>query len=132
MTALIIGPVDLQVEGVQTQVRLCGVKLDQIVRPEQEEEISPRENLIVYLNAAVEAIDPTGRQHGLPLLRVLMPCGNFKEYQTENNIPVTSDSCSCKHPKHCYIQYTDAEGNPIVPAPKPAQKAAPKPKAKKS
>ena len=130
MSELLVGAEELGLEGVSVKVRGSGVRLDYIERPEQEHVLSPRENLIVYLNAAVAVIDPTGRQHDLHLLVVTMPCGHSKEYQTENNIPVVSDPCTCKHPKHWFIKYVDLEGNPILPTPKVQSRVAPSKKKK--
>ena len=138
MPEIVIGPEDLSIEpedsGIRTEVRKAGVKLDKILRPEQEAELSPRENLIVYLQAAADQIDPLHRQYRLPLLRIIMPCGKVGEYMTENNIPVLSDPCTCGHPKHWFLKFLDIDGNPMLPAPKKVAqpKAAPKKPAKKS
>jgi len=133
MAELLVGPELLEINDVQVAVREANTRLDYMRTPEQSHELTPRENLIVYLNCAAAQIDPDNKQHRLPLLRVTMPCGEVKEYQTENNIPVTSDPCSCGHPKHWFLKFLDAEENVILPSEKKAKKAkAPaQPKAEK-
>jgi len=123
MAELLVGPEILEVNDVQVTVRSANTRLDYVKVPEQSHELSPRENLIVYLNCAAANIDPNNRQHSLPLLRVTMPCYAVKEYQTENNIPVTSDPCTCGHPKHWFLKLIDAEGNIIMPPEKQPKKA---------
>jgi hypothetical protein len=48
-----------------------------------------------------------------PFLRVVLPCGNLREYLTKEDIPERSLQCNCGEVdyEHWFIRYTEKEEN---------------------
>ena len=92
--------------GVKVQVRSANVKLDYVEIQEMAKTPTPREMLVEYLREARRRIDPMNTSRELPLLTILMPCGEKVEYPTEETIPLESVPCACGNPKHWFIHYS--------------------------
>ena len=46
-----------------------------------------------------------------PFLRIVLPCGNIREYLTKEHVPARSIQCKCGEitPEHWFIRYEEAD-----------------------
>lgn len=51
-----------------------------------------------------------------PFLRIVLPCGNVREYLTKKDVPARSIQCNCGEidPEHWFIRYTEVSQRPTT------------------
>lgn len=65
-----------------------------------------REELMTYARAFIGGLRPTDNP---PFLRIVLPCGNSREWLTESDVPARSIECRCRDLdyQHFFIKYTE-------------------------
>ena len=68
-----------------------------------------RETLITYCDGFINGL---GHQDA-PYLRIVLPCGNVREYSSRTDIPVRSIQCGCGEVDydHWFIRYEKEEND---------------------
>ncbi len=67
-----------------------------------------RQTLITFADGFVSGL---GRQRDAPYLRIVLPCGNVREYIHREDVPVRSIQCGCGDLDydHWFIRYDNEE-----------------------
>ncbi len=68
-----------------------------------------RETLLVYCDGFINGIG----HRDAPYLRIVLPCGNVREYSSRDDVPVRSIQCGCGEVDydHWFIRYEKEETN---------------------
>ena len=67
-----------------------------------------RQTLLDYADGFISA-----GHHNAPFLRIVLSCGNVREYHNRDDVPVRSIRCNCGEVdyEHWFIQYTKENEN---------------------